>query len=259
MNQELVVSERRGAVAVVSLNDPNSLNALTERMIEALDEALSAAATTARAVVLRGAGRGFCAGFNIGPTLDVSDPLLDAGAVLESHVNGIMLKLRGSPIPIVTAIRGVAAGAGAALALAGDLIVAGTNTYFLQAFVRVGLVPDAGVSWLLARSISRVRAMELTLLGDRLDAATALSWGLVNRVVADEAVDTCAMALAEQLAAGPRRALARTREAVWSALEAPFAEQLALERRLQRDAGRTPEFREGVMAFREKRKPLFVE
>lgn len=251
--------EQRDDIAVVSLNDPANLNALTERMVEALDRAMSDAMKSARVIVLRGAGRSFCAGFNLGPAVDLDDPQFDAGAVLESHVNGLMVKFRDSPVPIVTAVVGAAAGAGASLALAGDLIVAGAKTYFLQAFVRVGLVPDGGASWLLARSLSRARAMELTLLGDRLDAASALSWGLINRVVADEAVDATALELAQRLAAGPRRALSSTRRAIWTAADSTFPEQLALERRLQREAGRSPDFREGVTAFREKRKPRFVD
>lgn len=258
MSEAPLSIEQRDDVAVLSLNDPANLNALTERMLEALDRALSDAAKRARAVVLRGSGRSFCAGFNLGPAIDIDDAELDAGAVLETHLNGLMLKFRESPIPIVTAVRGAAAGAGASLALAGDLIVAGAGSYFLQAFVHVGLVPDAGASWLLPRSLSRVRAMELALLGDRLSATMALEWGLVNRVVPDDDVDASAMALARQLAAGPRRALALTRRALWAAFDSSFDEQLALERQLQREAGRSPEFREGVTAFREKRQPRFL-
>ncbi len=254
----VVLLERRDQVALITLNDPDTLNALTQTMVESLARALEEAMGTSRAIVIRGAGRGFCAGFNIGPGLDLSDPAFDAGAVLESHLNGLILALRKSPLPIITAVRGVAAGAGASLALAADLVVAGAETYFLQSFTRVGLVPDAGASWFLARAVGRVRAMELTLLGDRLDAAKAMNWGLVNRVVEENEVDDCALALAARLAAGPTRALGRTREAIWAALETPFAEQLAFERQQQREAGRSPEFREGVAAFREKRAPRFT-
>ena len=254
---DLVRIEQRDGVALLSLDDPPNLNALSVPMLEALAERLAQAATAARAIVLRGEGRGFCAGFNIGPELDLADPDFDAGAVLESHLNPLMLQIRALPVPIVSAVRGAAAGAGASLALAADLVVAGAGTYFLQAFRHVGLVPDAGASWLLARTVGRARAMELALLGGRLDAPTALEWGLVNHVVVDEAVDSCALELAERLAKGPLPALARTREAIWRALESPFEEQLAIERRLQREAGRLPDFREGVAAFQEKRKPRF--
>lgn len=255
---DLVLLRRQDNVAVVSLNDPSTLNALTQAMVEQIAAALKSAMNDARAIVLRGEGRGFCAGFNIGPTLDLADPDFDAGAVLETHLNGLMLDLRRSPVPIVTAVRGVAAGAGASLALAGDLVVAGSKASFLNSFTRVGLVPDAGASWFLARAVGRVRAMELTLLGDRLDATTAMNWGLVNRVVEDDQVDACALELAARLAAGPALALARTREAIWAALESSFPTQIELERRLQREAGRSPEFREGVAAFREKRAPRFA-
>jgi 2-(1,2-epoxy-1,2-dihydrophenyl)acetyl-CoA isomerase len=258
MPSGLVLCEQRDAVAVISLNAPDTLNALTPQMLDALAAALQSAMKGARAIVLRGEGRGFCAGFNIGPDLDLSDPNYDAGAVLETHLNGFMLELQRSPVPIVTAVRGAAVGAGASLALSGDLIVAGSKAYFLHSFTRVGLVPDSGASWLLARTIGRVRAMELVLLGDRLDAATAMSWGLVNRVVEDDQVDATAIDLALRLARGPSLALARTREAIWKALDGSFADQLELERRMQREAGQSPDFREGVAAFREKRQPKFV-
>ncbi|RIA37971.1 enoyl-CoA hydratase [Hephaestia caeni] len=254
----LVRTEQRGAVAIVSLDDPQNLNALSIPMLDELSSCLADAAATARAIVLRGEGRAFCAGFNIGPDLDVQAPGFDAGAVLETHLNPLMLQLRALPVPIVAAVRGTAAGAGASLALAADLVVAGAQSAFLQAFRHVGLVPDAGASWLLARTVGRVRAMELTLLGGRLDAPTALEWGLVNRVVVDEAVDSCALELAERLAEGPSAALARTREAIWTALEAPLAEQLDTERRFQGEAGGLADFHEGVAAFREKRKPRFA-
>lgn len=253
----LIGVERRGGIAIVSLNDPGNLNALNIPMVEQLSSALRASAETARAIVLRGEGRAFCAGFNIGPDLDVNAPDFDAGAVLETHINPLMRQLRELPVPLVTAVRGSAAGAGAALALAGDLIVAGSGASFLQAFRHVGLVPDAGASWLLARTIGRARAMEMTLLGDRLDAPTALDWGLINRVVADDAVESCAIELAERLASGPTRALARTRQAIWQALDAPFEAQLATERAFQREAGSHPDFHEGLSAFREKRRPRF--
>ncbi len=255
---DLVLLQRQDNVAVISLNDPSTLNALTQGMVEQIAAALTSAMKDARAIVLRGEGRAFCAGFNIGPTLDLADPDFDAGAVLETHLNGLMLDLRRSPVPIVTAVRGVAVGAGASLALSGDLVVAGRKASFLHSFTRVGLVPDAGASWFLARAVGRVRAMELTLLGDRLDATTAMNWGLVNRVVEDDQVDACALDLAARLAAGPALALAKTREAIWSALESSFPTQIELERRLQREAGRSPEFREGVAAFREKRAPRFA-
>jgi 2-(1,2-epoxy-1,2-dihydrophenyl)acetyl-CoA isomerase len=253
----LVHTEKRGDVAILSLNDPHNLNALSIPMLEELAGRLDEAATHARAIVLRGEGRAFCAGFNIGPDLDVGAPGFDAGAVLETHLNPLMLQLRTLPVPLVSAVRGTAAGAGAALALAADLVVAGADTFFLQAFRHVGLVPDAGASWLLARTIGRVRAMELTLLGGRLDAPTALDWGLINRVVVEESVDSCALELAERLASGPRTALARTREAIWRALEQPFAEQLGTERAFQHEAGTLPDFHEGISAFREKRRPRF--
>lgn len=254
----LVRSDRSDDVAIVSLNDPANLNALSALMVEQLSSALEIAAKSSRAIVLRGEGRAFCAGFNIGRDLDVTASDFDAGAVLETHINPLMRQIRELSVPIVTAVRGAAAGAGASLALIGDLVVAGAGASFLQAFRHVGLVPDAGASWMLARTIGRARAMELTLLGDRLDSPTALDWGLVNRVVPDESVDSYAIELAERLAGGPPLALARTRTGVWDALDTPFDGQLANEREAQRDAGRHRDFHEGVAAFREKRRPRFT-
>jgi 2-(1,2-epoxy-1,2-dihydrophenyl)acetyl-CoA isomerase len=245
-------------VAVIRLNDPNSLNALSIPIVQALQVAFARAAGEARAALICGAGRGFCSGWNLATTTpDASGPF-DAGIVLETLVNPFMQTLRDLPIPLVSAVHGPAAGAGASLALAADIVVAGETAYFLQAFRRIGLVPDAGATWLLTQSVGRARAMELMLLGERLAAPKALEWGLINRVTPDPDVFSTAHAIAAELAAGPTIALAMIRKAAWLAAESNFTATLDMERAMQARAGSTSDFAEGVKAFFEKRDAAFA-
>lgn len=247
----------QGAVAVLRFNDPDTLNAAGPEIIEALREGLIRAEREARCAVLTGSGRGFCSGANLSSGRMTSDADgFDAGAVLASHYNPLMLQIRDLNIPFVTAVNGVAAGVGCSLALMGDMIIAGESAYFLQAFRRIGLIPDGGSTWLLTRAVGRARAMEMMLLGEKILAAQALAWGLINRVVPDGELESAASALALQLANGPK-SLALIRKAAWSGLDFPLAEQLAVERDLQRAAGRTEDFREGVTAFLQKRPAEF--
>jgi 2-(1,2-epoxy-1,2-dihydrophenyl)acetyl-CoA isomerase len=248
-----------GRVAIVTLNDPATLNALTPEVVENLHECANRAGREARAMLLRGAGRGFCSGWNLAAgSPPSSDEPRDAGLALEAFVNPFMRALRDLPIPWISAVHGAAAGVGASIALAADLIVAGESAYFLQAFRRIGLVPDGGATWLLAQSAGRVRAMELMLLGDRLPAPRALEWGLINRVVADDLLQDAALALAQELASGPTRALALIRQAAWAATASDLDTALATERKLQTEAGRSADFQEGVRAFLEKRPARFT-
>ena len=252
-----IICETRGDVAIIRMNDEKTLNAISPRMAEELRDALDKIGTSSRALILTGAGRGFCSGANLG-AIDVSAPDYDAGAVLETHYNALMLQLRALPIPFIAAVNGAAAGIGCAIALAADLSVAAESSYFLQAFRRIGLVPDGGSAFLLTRAAGRARAMEMMLLGDKIPATKALEWGLINRVVPTTALDDTALALAAELAAGPTKALSAIRKMCWDALETDFGPQLESERILQRDAGRTADFREGVTAFREKRPARFT-
>lgn len=249
--------ERNGDVAILRLNDPAALNALTTELVEALNEAVQRAGREARAAVLCGAGRGFCSGWNLSNSSAFGTGEPDAGLALENAVNPLMRSLRDMPIPWLAAVHGAAAGVGASMALCADLIVAGENAYFLQAFRRIGLIPDGGATWLLAQAAGRARAMELMLLGERLPAPRALDWGLINRVVPDDQVFEATLALARDLAAGPTRALALIRNAAWAATASDFDAALQLERRLQTHAGRTEDFAEGVAAFLEKRPAQF--
>jgi|JI10StandDraft_1071094.scaffolds.fasta_scaffold02377_4 2-(1,2-epoxy-1,2-dihydrophenyl)acetyl-CoA isomerase len=252
--------EREGDVAVIRLNDPATLNAVTLATIEEIGVALDEITGSARAMVLTGAGRAFCSGANLSGGMGggPSDALPDAGRSLETHINPLMLRLRDLPFPWVSAVKGSAAGVGCSLALAADLVVAGESAFFLQAFARIGLVPDGGSSWLLAKGVGRARAMEMMLLGERIPAAKALEWGMVNRLVPDEQVMPTALDLAKALAAGPTQSLAMIRRMAWSAADASFEDAIATERKNQRDAGRTADHREGVAAFLTKRPARFT-
>ena len=241
-----ILIETAGDVTTLRLNNPASLNAMDGGMAEALHARLDEAASSARAIVLAGGPRAFCAGANLAGGGPASD---DAGARLESSFNPLIRAIKDCRVPIIAAVCGAAAGIGASVALACDMIVAGRSAYFLQAFRRIGLVPDGGSALLLAHSVGRVRAMELMLLGDRLPAETALAWGLINRVVEDDAVEAEAAAMAAGLASGPTVALGLIRRAAWAALSSDLESQLALERALQRVAGRSADCREGVAAF----------
>jgi len=251
--------EQDGAVAIVTLSDPSTLNAISVDLTAELVEAFHRAASEARCVVLTGEGRGFSSGANLAsgaPPVD-ADGQPDLGARLEMTFNPFVSMLRDLPIPYVTAVNGVAAGIGCSFALLGDLIVAGESAYFLQAFRRIGLVPDGSATYHLPRMIGRVRAMEMMLLGERLPAKTALEWGLINRCVPDAELMPTAKALALDLANGPTKTLGAIRRLAWASLDNTWTEQLQAERQAQRSAGRTEDFREGVQAFFQKRPANF--
>jgi 2-(1,2-epoxy-1,2-dihydrophenyl)acetyl-CoA isomerase len=253
----MILTERAGDVVTLRLDNPAAMNAIDGDMAEALGAALHEAQGSARAIVLAGGSRAFCAGANLAAGEMRGTAAFDAGARLESSFNPLMRAIKDCPVPIVSAVRGAAAGIGASIALACDMIVAGETAYFLQAFRRIGLVPDGGSALLLAHAVGRVRAMELMLLGERLPAPRALDWGLINRVVPDDAVEATAAELARSLAGGPTRALGLIRKAAWAALSSGWEAQLGLERALQREAGTSADFAEGVAAFLEKREARF--
>ncbi|MCL4159294.1 UNVERIFIED_CONTAM: hypothetical protein GTU68_040552 [Idotea baltica] len=192
-----------------------------------------------------------------GPKLSMDGMKPDAGRALDTHYNALVREIRHHPHPVITAVNGAAAGVGCAIALMGDLVVCGKSGYFLQAFRRIGLVPDGGSSYLLAKTIGRVRAMEMALLGEKVHADEAKEWGLVNKVVEDDALMDAAMEYAEKIATGPTKTLAITRDLVWKAVDGDFNSALQAERFAQREAGRGGDFKEGVQAFLEKRKADF--
>jgi 2-(1,2-epoxy-1,2-dihydrophenyl)acetyl-CoA isomerase len=250
-------------VAVIRFNRPQALNAMTLDLMAELGAAFDRAAADAavRAIILTGEGRGFCSGADlvastIKPPLDAQGRL-DLGLALEQHYNPLVLKMRALPKPIIAAVNGMAAGAGASLALMADLTIAARSAYFLQAFVNIGLMPDAGGTWLLPRSIGSQRAMGLALLGEKLPAEKAKEWGLIWDVVDDDALMTHATALAQRLAAGPGIAIACIKHSLHAAAGNTLEQQLALERDLQRECGQSRDFMEGATAFMQKRKAHF--
>lgn len=245
-------------IATIAFDDPKTLNAAGMDTVEELSLAFEQAADNARCTILTGNGRGFCSGANL-----TSNPgerpkgKPDAGKGLDTHYNPFIKAMRTHPHPIITAVNGAAAGVGCSIALMGDFIIAGESGYFLQAFRRIGLVPDGGSTFLLPRLVGRAKAMEMTLFGDKVFADQALEWGMINKVVPDDQLMDEARAYAKRLADGPTQALAMIRDLVWQAEDNDFDSQLQAERFAQRTAGRQPDFKEGVNAFLEKRPANF--
>lgn len=255
----LIELEWRGDVAIVRLNDPTTLNAVSIAMMDELSTVLDTVEARARAMILTGAGKGFCSGANLasGGLDGIGTAEYDAGSGLEQPINPLIGRLTNLSIPWITAVNGAAAGIGASFALMADMVLASEKAYFMQAFARVGLVPDGGSTHLLVRTIGRVRAMEMMLLAGKLPAAKALEWGLVNRVVAEEALMDEAVALAEQLAAGAA-SLGEIRKLAWTAVNGSFENSLVAERQAQFRVGQSKDHVEGVMAFLEKRPAQFT-
>ncbi|RJP69639.1 MAG: 2-(1,2-epoxy-1,2-dihydrophenyl)acetyl-CoA isomerase [Comamonadaceae bacterium] len=261
MSNATVVYEERGAVALVTLNRPDALNSFTRQMHRDLGAALDRAEANplVRALVITGAGRGFCAGadlaeFDFAPGPDLVQRA-DPGPVIDQAFNPTVRRLQGLRMPTIAAVNGVAAGAGASLAMTCDIAIAATGASFIQAFSKIGLVPDAGGSWFLVERLGLARAMALAMTGDKLPAAQAKEWGLVWDV-SDDCVGA-ALALAERLAVMPTQALVATRALLRDASTRTLNQQLDMERDTQSALGRTHDYIEGVMAFREKRPARF--
>jgi 2-(1,2-epoxy-1,2-dihydrophenyl)acetyl-CoA isomerase len=249
-----------GSVAILKLDHQEVMNAVSLDMLGGLAEALDAIDEKrgeVRCLVLTGAGRAFCTGANLQGRNNQKPGKSNAGAALETAFHPFLRRLRNLPCPIVTAVNGPAAGAGMSFALMGDMILCARSSYFLQAFRRIGLVPDCGSTWLLPRLIGKARSVELSLMGERLPAEKALEWGLVNRVYDDAALMEEAMKLAHELANGPTVALSLIRKLYWESPENSFEDQLNLEFESQRIAGSAEDFKEGVTAFLEKRPAKF--
>lgn len=264
MDYTHILFDEADGVVTIRLNRPAQLNALHIGVIAELIHAVDRVRDegTARCLLLTGTGRAFCSGADLsgggaGGGEPVSGPP-DAGKVLETHFNPLLERLFALPLPFITAVNGPAAGAGCSYALAGDIVIASTSAYFLQAFVNIGLVPDVGSTWLLPRLAGRARAQAMMMLGERIAAETALDWGMIWKVTSPDDLMPEAQALARRLAAGPTRALALIRQGVRACLDKPLTEALMVERQNQLAAGRTADFVEGVSAFLQKRPASFT-
>ncbi|MFZ2652651.1 MAG: enoyl-CoA hydratase-related protein [Burkholderiaceae bacterium] len=261
-----VLKHRDGSVLTLTLNRPQALNSFTGAMHDALMTELKAAAqhSEVRCVVLTGAGRGFCAGQDLSDAAIAPDPRpgaapRDIGALIEARYKPLALMLHDFPVPVVAAVNGVAAGAGANLALNCDIVIAARSASFIQAFSKIGLIPDAGGTWLLPRLVGRAQALALAMLGDKLPAEEAQRIGLIYRCVDDATLGADALALAQRLAALPVRALAETRRAFAQADQLTLSAALSLEADVQRRLGNSGDYSEGVSAFFAKRAPAFKD
>ena len=264
---DMIILEIIDDIAHLTFNDPGTLNAMSGQMLADFSVALDIVEdpeSNVRCLLITGAGRGFCAGANLAGMEPSSsndkkprrNKPLDAGDALETHYHPLLRRLRNLHCPIVTAVNGPAAGVGMSFALMGDMILAARSAFFLQAFRRIGLVPDGGSTWLLPRLVGLARAKELAIMGERLPADKAFEWGLINRLCADDTLMNEALAIARELAEGPY-SLRLIRNLMWESADSAYEQQLNAERQNQRIAGRTGDFREGVSAFNDKRTARF--
>jgi 2-(1,2-epoxy-1,2-dihydrophenyl)acetyl-CoA isomerase len=254
-----VRTEVRDRIGIITLSDPGTLNAAGLDLMAELHAAFEGfvADEGVRAIVITGEGRGFCSGANLsGGGGRITDAPGGPNQSLLKVYNPFVTAVRKSPKPLVAAVNGVAAGVGASLALVCDLCVAAESAYFLQAFRRIGLVPDGGATYLLPRLVGKARAMELALLGEKLPARTALEWGMINRCVPDADLMSTALDLAKALADGPK-SLGDIRNLIWASLDSAWHEQIEHEAYVQGDAARSEDAREGIMAFAQKRPAEF--
>ena len=259
MEARTVQLEVTAGVARVTLDRPDKLNAFTTTMHGHLREALERVETddAIRAVILAGAGRGFCAGQDLADLSFEPGAMTDLGKLIEENFNPLVRRLRALPKPVIARVQGIAAGAGANLALACDLVIAGRSASFLQAFVNIGLMPDSGGTWLLPQRVGQARALGLAMLGERLTAERAEQWGLIWKCVEDADLDSEVESVAARLAALPTRALGAIKHAIDAAQANTLDRQLDQERDLQAELGASQDYAEGVNAFLEKRRPEF--
>jgi len=260
MRYESIDYKVENGIAVLTLNRPDRLNSFTQAMHLEVRDALAQlqADKTVRVLVLTGAGRGFCAGQDLGDrAVAPGAPGVDLGESVEKFYAPLVLTLRNLPLPVICAVNGVAAGAGANLALACDIVLAAKSASFIEAFSKLGLIPDTGGTWHLPRLVGHARAMGMAMLGEKLSAEKAEEWGLIWRCIPDEALMDEAMAMAEHFAAAPTKGLAFTKKAFQASHANSLEEQLQLEAGMMRELGYSHDYREGVSAFMAKRTPHF--
>lgn len=258
---ETILFEIRDGVACLTFNRPDRLNSLTAAMHEEIADALirAAAEGAARALLLTGAGRGFCAGQDLADrAVAPADDAIDLGDSVDRYYNPLIRRLVALDMPVICAVNGVAAGAGANIALACDIVIAARSARFIESFANIGLIPDSGGTWMLARLIGQARAIGLALTGEPVSAERAEAWGLIWKCVDDAALAAEARALAARLAAGPTLGLAATKNAIRAGWRKSLDEALDDERDLMRRLGRSADYREGVAAFLGKRRPEFT-
>jgi 2-(1,2-epoxy-1,2-dihydrophenyl)acetyl-CoA isomerase len=261
MAYQTILFEAADGIARLTLNRPERLNSFNTVMHAEVQDALATlrADGSARVLILTGAGRGFCAGQDLGDRVVAPDGAPpDLGHSIENFYKPLILSLRRLPLPVIAAVNGVAAGAGANIALACDLVIAARSANFIQSFSKIGLIPDSAGTWFLPRLVGHARAMGLTLLGDKLPAEQAVQWGLIWRCVDDGQLADEVDAIARHLAAAPTRGLARTKQAMLDSWGHTLEQQLDVERDYQQELGRSADYAEGVAAFMEKRAPRFT-
>lgn len=260
MDYQNIIAEEKNGVGYLTFNRPKALNSFNVDMHREVAEVLNQWTKNpdVRCVVISGEGRGFCAGQDLGDrVVDPNAEAPDLGYSIETYYNPLIKTIVNMPKPVICAVNGVAAGAGANIALACDLVIAAKSANFVQAFCRLGLVPDSAGTWFLPRAVGHARAMGLTLLGDKLPAETAKEWGMIWDAVEDAELKTKVTELAERLAKQPTFGLSLIKKAIHQSSNNTFDEQMLLERDLQRIAGRSEDYREGVQAFMNKREPNF--
>lgn len=260
MDYQNIIAEEKNGVGYLTFNRPKALNSFNVDMHREVAEVLNLWTKNpdVRCVVISGEGRGFCAGQDLGDrVVDPNAEAPDLGYSIETYYNPLIKTIVNMPKPVICAVNGVAAGAGANIALACDLVIAAKSANFVQAFCRLGLVPDSAGTWFLPRAVGHARAMGLALLGDKLPAETAKEWGMIWDVVEDAELKTKVTEIAERLAKQPTFGLSLIKKAIHQSSNNTFDEQMLLERDLQRIAGRSEDYREGVQAFMNKREPNF--
>ncbi len=255
MDYQTITLDIADGVALLTLSRPNVMNALNTQMRAEITHAVRAAETDARVLVMTGAGRAFCSGQDLGDAGSAAE--MDLERVLRDEYLPMLRAITESRLPTIAAVNGAAAGAGANLALAADVVIAAESAHFTQAFTRIGLIPDAGGTWALPRQIGAARAMGAALFADRIQARQAAEWGMIYEVAEDDGFEALWRSRAAQLAQGPTEAYHHLKTALRASFDNSFEEQLMLEARLQGACGRTRDFREGVVAFLQKRPAAF--